>query len=219
MRIGKAWSSLAVAAGISLALALAAAHGAPLPREDCERLAGERNALMAAGIPEQMAKGPAWARSSLPAAKLAEIERFIAVDEQLAFRCGMSRIKLEIPDEEQPAEAEPKKPVPPAKGGPAAKKAAPATAAGGAPAAKKPAAAAPKAGPKSGSTAATPKAPSPVLKPPASAGKTPVPSSEPTTTGDATKKAAVPAPAAPKPKPKPKPKPPAEPATPATGPS
>lgn len=210
MRIGRAWGVPAIAAGISLALALAAAHGAPLPREDCDKLAGERTALMAAGIPEQMAKGPAWAKTSLPAAKLAEIERFIAVDEQLAFRCGMSRIKLEIPDEEQPGEGETKKPVPPAKGAPVAKKTAPATAPAAASAVKKPAAAAPKAAAKAGSPASTPKAPSPVLKSPAATGKAPAASSEPTTAADTAKKATT---VAPKPKPKPKPKPPADAAT------
>lgn len=217
MMMGRAWSILIAAAGISLAVALAAAHGAPLPREECDRLAGERSALMAAGIPEQMAKGPAWAKTSLPAAKLAEIERFIAVDEQLAFRCGMSRIKLEIPDDEQPGDGDTKKPVPPAKGAPAAKKAAPPATPGGAPAAKQPAAT-PKAAAKAGGPASTPKAPSPVPKSPAAAGKVPVPSSEPTAAEDTAKKAAG-APVVPKPKPKPKPKPPAEPATPTTDPS
>ena len=203
---------LAMAAGVSVGLALATAHSAPLPREDCDKLATERTALMAAGIVDQMVKGPAWAKSNLPAAKMTEVERFIAIDEQLSFRCGMSRMKLDIPDEEQAgaeAEAKAKKPGPPVKGAPVPKKASPPKAAT-VPAAKKPAV----------STASAPKAPAPVLKPPAAPRKTPVAPSEPTTAGDAAKKAtaASPPPAPPKPKPKPKPKP-AEPAAPATDPS
>lgn len=161
MTIGKARTALVATAGLSLVLALATAQGAPLPREDCDKLASERSALTAGGIPERMAKGPAWARTNLPSAKLAEIERFIMIDEQLAFRCGMSRIKLEILDEDQPGDGDTKKPAAPGKEGPAAK-AAPPKAPAGAPA-KKPAGAAPKA-------------PSPVLKPPASAATAPAPS-------------------------------------------
>ena len=71
---------LALAAGVSIGLALATAHSAPLPREDCDKLAAERTALMSAGIVDQMAKGPAWAKSNLPAVKMTEVERFIAVD-------------------------------------------------------------------------------------------------------------------------------------------
>lgn len=186
-------SLLAMAAGVSVGFALATAHSAPLPREDCDKLATERTALMSAGIVEQMAKGPAWAKSNLPAAKIAEVQRFIAIDEQLSFRCGMSRLKLEIPDEEQAAaDAEAKKA--PAKGAAVPKKPVTpkaATATPGAPPAKKPAA------------ALAPKAPSPVLKPQAAPKKVHVAPSEPATADDVAKKVK----AAPKPKPKPKPKP------------
>jgi hypothetical protein len=106
---------LASAGIISLALSLGAARSAPLPPEDCQKLSAERSALMAAGIPEEMAKGPEWAKANLPLQKLAEIRRFITVDEQLAFRCGMSRFKLDVPDDEAASDAGAKGATAPAK--------------------------------------------------------------------------------------------------------
>jgi hypothetical protein len=149
--------TLAAAVAASLALAFSAVQGAPLPPEDCQKLAAERTALTAAGIPDQMAKGPTWAKENLPLLKLSDIQRYIVVDEQLAFRCGMGRLQLDIPDDETPVTTEAKKPVSPAKkvvktpvakaGAPAVKKPGPpAKAATGVavPAKKAPAAKAPK---------------------------------------------------------------------------
>jgi hypothetical protein len=64
---------------------------APLDGEACGRLKQEQTELAKAGIKQNMAKGPGWASSNLSPDKLAEIQRLIEVEEQIAFRCLQSK--------------------------------------------------------------------------------------------------------------------------------
>lgn len=72
-----------------IALAASPAWSAELEVElaECRAFEAERASLTAAGAPADMQHGPGWASANLPKDRLARIERFIHVDEQLRFRC------------------------------------------------------------------------------------------------------------------------------------
>ncbi len=64
------------------------AGAAPLDQAACDTLKSERSALVAAGLEVDRNRGPEWAKANLAPDRLKLIERMIAVDEQLSFRCG-----------------------------------------------------------------------------------------------------------------------------------
>ncbi len=64
---------------------------APLDAEECGRLAEEHKVLVGAGIEAQLEKGPDWARDNLDEAQLDRIKQFLAIEEQLQFRCPLIR--------------------------------------------------------------------------------------------------------------------------------
>jgi hypothetical protein len=81
-----------------LAGAIAVGVGAPaaaqsLPTEQCKTMAGEHAALVATGVPETLKKGPAWAKANLGPDKLKEVARYIGLEEQLLFRCGLAKVR------------------------------------------------------------------------------------------------------------------------------
>jgi hypothetical protein len=98
-----------------LILALAG-HGAvagPLPPETCTALKTEYGSLVAGGAKSDMDRGPEWAKGNLQPDRLGKIERLIAVEEQLSFRCGeqmTARPALKEPPKppqpDQPAKSE-----------------------------------------------------------------------------------------------------------------
>ncbi|MCC7251414.1 hypothetical protein [Hyphomicrobium sp.] len=61
---------------------------APLEPEACAALKTEYQGLLAAGAKSDMDRGPGWAKANLSPERLGKIERLIAVQEQLSFRCG-----------------------------------------------------------------------------------------------------------------------------------
>lgn len=81
---------LTIAVLLQLAVAASTTMAEPLPAETCEQFKSEHASLEAAGIPETLKKGPDWARANLPAAKLEEVRRYIGLEEQLLFRCGLA---------------------------------------------------------------------------------------------------------------------------------
>jgi hypothetical protein len=82
----------------------AGARAAPLDQAACDGLKSERSAMVAAGLEVDRNRGPEWARANLAPDRLKLIERMIAVDEQLSFRCGE-------PVTARPTMKEPPKPV------------------------------------------------------------------------------------------------------------
>lgn len=86
-----------------------AAEAARLDKDACEALKTEHANLVSAGVREQMAKGPEWAKANLPRDALAGIRRLIEVEEQIAFRCERPRpavVTTAVPAEgEEPARA------------------------------------------------------------------------------------------------------------------
>lgn len=61
---------------------------APLEPEACAALRSEHQGLVADGAKSDMDRGPEWAKANLAPERLGKIERLIAVQEQLSFRCG-----------------------------------------------------------------------------------------------------------------------------------
>lgn len=106
--------SMAVSLGAVAVTLLASATGRlsaePLTADACERLRAEKGELLKAGVAGNMNRGPAWAKANLDKAKLGEIERYLDVEDALAFRCARP-----LPPEVQKAiEAETATPEPPA---------------------------------------------------------------------------------------------------------
>lgn len=151
------WS---LGAGHALLLALAfgtmaPAAAVPLEAPACAQLQVQYDALRLEGAADDMARGPEWARTNLPADRLQRIGLLLEVEEKLNFRCGLAKITLpttiEGGEEEVPGPGEatiegsgriivlPRK-APPSPGGPraAAAAVAPANAGETKPAAAKP---------------------------------------------------------------------------------
>jgi len=103
---GKPFIAAALLAGGALLLSGSPAPAAPLDDAACERLKAEQAQLLLAGVRESMAQGPDWAKANLPASRLKEIERLIAVDEQLLFRCPRPKsVEAATADETENGEA------------------------------------------------------------------------------------------------------------------
>lgn len=83
MRIGR--TCLLAAAFL---LAPPAANAAPLDAPACTALKTEYDGLVSGGAKADMERGATWAKTNLAPDKLQKIERLIALQEQLSFRCG-----------------------------------------------------------------------------------------------------------------------------------
>lgn len=79
------------------------ARAEPLANDACEALNVEQATLYAGGVKDDMAKGPDWAKGNVKPARLKDIQRFIEIEEQQNFRCGLASVKLNVPE---PAVAE-----------------------------------------------------------------------------------------------------------------
>ena len=94
----------------------------PLGKEACEALVVEQQALITAGVKDDVAKGPVWGKANLNSGRLAQVGRYLDVEEQLSFRCGLAKIRYSLPaDEETPAPPVAEEPKAPAKAKPAPK--------------------------------------------------------------------------------------------------
>jgi hypothetical protein len=89
------------AVAASLLLSCAAQHLAaePLDKDACGKLQAEKQSLVVLGVDKEFAKGPDWAKANLAQAELDLLKRFLTVEEQLKFRCGMAVVHLQIPDD------------------------------------------------------------------------------------------------------------------------
>lgn len=163
------------------------AVAASLSKEECDKLHAEQAELTAAGVREQFDRGAEWGKANLPPDKLQRVQRFISIEEQLSFRCGLAKLRVILPVAEEGGEQELDEkgnPIPPkAQAGDPANKAA----AKAAPKAKPPAKAAKDGKGVEGAAAA-----SVVAKPKPEKGKAPSDAEAKTTAAKAT----------PKPKPK-----------------
>jgi hypothetical protein len=92
MREARAWRIMTAAALAGMAGA-ATAVAEPLAKEACDAAATERAGLIAAGIPDTVRKGPTWAKDNLPPEKLKAVERYLALEEDLLFKCGEAKLR------------------------------------------------------------------------------------------------------------------------------
>lgn len=98
--------ALAALAMLSLSVAAKRSMAEPLPKEQCEQLKIEQEALTAAGVRDQLQRGAEWGKAHLTAAELQRVQRYITLEEQLSFRCGMARLRASLPEVEEGGEQE-----------------------------------------------------------------------------------------------------------------
>lgn len=63
------------------------ASATELSPDDCRALLSKKQALIADGVETHYRRGPAWASANLTPEQIARVGEFIALGEQLAFRC------------------------------------------------------------------------------------------------------------------------------------
>jgi hypothetical protein len=88
-------------AGMAMASGLSAE---PLDKEACERLQSEKQTLVVLGVDKEFSKGPEWAKANLAQSELNLLKRYIDLEEQLKFRCGLAMVTLQIPDDPEDAD-------------------------------------------------------------------------------------------------------------------
>jgi len=89
----------AVALLTACVAASSAAFAAPLDKGACEQLQAEKATLVGLRIDQVFARGPDWAKANLVPSDLDLVKRYIDLDEQLKFRCGLSVVTLQVPEE------------------------------------------------------------------------------------------------------------------------
>lgn len=83
----------------TLTLALVAASATAvfaekLDKSACKHLRIDLADMLASGIEKDMERGSEWAKANLAPAQLADIKRFLQLQDQLEFRCGLSRKRI-----------------------------------------------------------------------------------------------------------------------------
>jgi hypothetical protein len=93
----------------ALAVALSCGHrqarATPLDGETCAVLQSEHGQLKDAGVDKELEKSPMWALANLAPEKLAQVKRYIELEEQLLFRCR-SRSLIHLHKDPEPASPE-----------------------------------------------------------------------------------------------------------------
>jgi hypothetical protein len=95
-----------VALVLSLGALVRVGSAEPLAQEECEKLQAEQAALTTAGARDQLGRGAEWGKANLSPAQLKSIERFILLEEQLSFRCGLAKLRASLPVAEEGGEQE-----------------------------------------------------------------------------------------------------------------
>lgn len=70
-----------------------AASAAPLDKDACEQLKTDLAAMSA--VKDHIAKGPEWGKANLSAEQIRNVERYIQMEEQIAFRCIVRKAPVE----------------------------------------------------------------------------------------------------------------------------
>lgn len=112
--------SLAAAALVALSLSIGPPRtfAEPLAKEECDSLRAEQAELTAGGVRDQLNKGADWGKTNLSMEQMKRVSRYIAVEEQLSFRCGLARLRASLPVVEEGGEQEldeKGQPIPPKK--------------------------------------------------------------------------------------------------------
>jgi hypothetical protein len=95
-------------AGVALLFGMLAAPfglaAEPLDKDACGKLQAEKASLIVLGVDKEFSKGADWAKANLPQAELDQLKRYLTIDEQLKFRCGLAMVTLQVPDEPEDGE-------------------------------------------------------------------------------------------------------------------
>ena len=114
--MGKTTGWLKPGAAILVAVAGAvSARAEPLGKEACETLVAEQQGLITAGAKADFARGAEWGKANLSGDRLNKVGRYIEVEEQLSFRCGLAKVRFSLPADEETAVSPPEEPLSPAK--------------------------------------------------------------------------------------------------------
>jgi hypothetical protein len=76
----------------TLAGLIGSAQALPLSPDECERARSEQAGLETAGVTQDMAQKPEWARANLSSDRLKRIARWIELEEQVLFRCPRPKL-------------------------------------------------------------------------------------------------------------------------------
>lgn len=107
-------AGIAALVAASFALAAGGALAEPLPKEECDKLQAEQTSLSDSGVREQLERGAEWGKANLSPVQLKGVERFILLEEQLSFRCGLAKLRASLPEADEDAERDTnEKAVPP----------------------------------------------------------------------------------------------------------
>jgi hypothetical protein len=107
-----------------LLIGAAPAFARELEPAACEKAKADHALLVAAGVRNDMAKGPEWAASNLSPERIARIKTFLSLEEDIRFRCPLALPRPPKPEKtatttkaapEATPEAKPLKPSPKAK--------------------------------------------------------------------------------------------------------
>lgn len=94
----RGWQRAGAVAGLAMAAGFAPVVAAePLPADVCEQLKSERQVLIEAGVPDVVKNGPTWAKANAGPDKVKAARRYIELQEQLLFRCGLAKLKVLAP--------------------------------------------------------------------------------------------------------------------------
>ena len=70
---------------------MSSASAKPLEYDYCQELKAEQRTLRNEGVEVNMRRGPNWAKANLTDKDLSQIRRYLTVEEQIKFRCGIKR--------------------------------------------------------------------------------------------------------------------------------
>ncbi len=92
------------------ALMIAAISGSPsragvLDAESCRRHKSEYDTLGASGIREMLTRGPDWAKANLTKERMEQVRRYLALEEDVRFRCPLGKARPELEAAESEAGA------------------------------------------------------------------------------------------------------------------
>jgi hypothetical protein len=99
------WTSIAVFSAMMVTAASAPVRAGMLDADSCRRHKTEYDTLGGSGIREMMAKGPDWAKANLTKERMEQVRRYLALEEDVRFRCPLGKARPELEAAENEAGA------------------------------------------------------------------------------------------------------------------
>lgn len=99
------WTLVAVFSAMTVGAASTPVRAGMLDVESCRRHKSEYDTLGGSGIREMMAKGPDWAKANLTKERMEQVRRYLALEEDVRFRCPLGKARPELEAAESEAGA------------------------------------------------------------------------------------------------------------------